>query len=108
MWLEYTGPMFLPIFEKRGNYAVLNSASYLVTYHWERLLTRIIIYLRKGVYDIPDENGGLSKWTRLGLYITETASKGYYFHCIVNKLETPKVTFKHTVVLSVTCELFPV
>lgn len=51
--------MFIPIFpfSEDGNYC------YLVTYHWEGLLTRKIISLRKGFYDIPGQNGDLSNFT---------------------------------------------
>lgn len=57
-----------PHFEKwlkgRQNLNVFNSNPYIVAHLWKALLTRKIMTLRRGFYDIPYcQNGGLSKVT---------------------------------------------
>lgn len=56
--------MFLPMLKggKGGDsFNVCNSNSYIVTLHWQCLLTIKIMTIRKGVYGIPDQNGALVK-----------------------------------------------
>lgn len=55
-----------PNFEKEikgGNFNLFNDIPYLMTYHWKVILTRKVMKLRKGFYDIAGQNGGLSKFT---------------------------------------------
>lgn len=47
---------------------VFDSKPYLMTYHWKGLLTIKIRTLRKGSYDIHDQNGGLPKLISKGRY----------------------------------------
>lgn len=60
--------VFLP-FEKGvnngGDLILFHINSYLVTCHWKGLLTREIMTLTKGFYEIPARNGGLPKLTSL-------------------------------------------
>lgn len=53
--------MFLPVL--KWETFIVFSNPYLVTYHWNVIHTRKIMKLRKGFYDIPVQNGGLSKFT---------------------------------------------
>lgn len=60
--------IFLPIFEKGYKWEQLfcnffNIDPYFMTYPWKDLLTRNNMRLRKCFYDIPDQNGSLSKLT---------------------------------------------
>lgn len=55
-----------PYFEKvnGGNFDLsLNNNFYFVTYHWKGVITRNTTTLRKCFYDIPGQNGSLSKLT---------------------------------------------
>lgn len=49
--------------QKRGDLILLYKP-YPVTYHWKDVLYRKIMTPTKYVYDIPGQNGGLSKLTR--------------------------------------------
>lgn len=53
--------MFLSI--KRGKLYCFNGNSYLETNHWKGILTRKIMMLAKGFFDIPGQNGGLPNFT---------------------------------------------
>lgn len=62
MWFLYGNQIFYKGIMK-GIFNFLKINTYLVTYLWKGKLTRKLITLSKGFFDIPGENGGLLKLT---------------------------------------------
>lgn len=59
-WWKFFSPYWKS--GKGGKPLFFCSNPYNLTYHWEGILTRKIILFRKGFYDIPVQNGSLSKF----------------------------------------------